>query len=341
MVVYSHAHYLGGFGTEPLARITGHAALGPLAVHGFFVISGLLVSESFRRSPSLFSYVAKRALRLVPGLWVCLAVTAFILTPLAWWLNPSPDAPLPSYFSDQIRYVVSNLIQPRSLVNVGGLPNGPMPMPGDWNGSLWTLFYEGACYLMVGGLGVLTLLNRRRAAGLAILLGFLALHAIWCVAPQFFPTVIGRLFDTSGKREVLHFLAGVAWGLAPATITERLRSWPFALPCAVALVASWFTSAEAWVSPLLIPPVVFALAAMLPFKAWEKKMRGDYSYGLYLYHYPICQLLALLGAHHLGFTWYALLALLATAPVALLSWRFVEGPALKFKPGQRAKPAAA
>ena len=268
MVVYSHSYVLGAFGQEPLLHWTGgRIALGPFAVHVFFALSGFLVTTSFQHSRSVWSYLWKRALRILPGLWVCLLVTAFVFTPGLRVLHS--DAPLTArqLLPEQIGYVVHNLFLPRTQINIHGHPSLAIPYGGDWNGSLWTLFYEGACYLMVAGLGVLTLLGQRHRLGLAMILGFLALNIGWRLQPALFPPLVARFFDTAGKFETLHFLGGVIWALAPGSITQALaRPW-VAAGFGLVLVCSWFSEAHLWISPLAVPPVLFALAGGLPFLA--------------------------------------------------------------------------
>jgi hypothetical protein len=68
---------LGGFGHEPAL---GDATIGRFAVGGFFAISGFLVTGSRLRLPA-GAFGWRRFLRVFPGLWVCLLVTAFVLAP--------------------------------------------------------------------------------------------------------------------------------------------------------------------------------------------------------------------------------------------------------------------
>lgn len=331
-VIYSHGYALGGFGQEPLGLLTDkQMSLGSLAVHAFFVISGYLVTDSYLRSGSTVRYLWKRFLRIAPALWVCLIVTAFILTPFVWSLHPAPPQQLGDLLPAQFHYVFDNLFRPRTTINIESYPyGGHVFHGGDWNGSLWTLFYEAACYVMVAGLGLLTVLRRPRFA-FVLLAGFLLLHIAWCLLPDVFPPVVGRLFDTPGKRETLHFFSGAAWCVAPASIARGLsRPW-IAWACAPLLVLSWFGTHHLWLSPVALTPIIFALAHHLPFKNWEQRLGGDYSYGLYIYGMPAQQCLAALGLHHIGLFPYLSGGLLAALAFAWLSWHFVEKPSLRIK----------
>src|SRR5436190_23711919 len=82
LVVFSHAYPVGGFGRDPLFGLTGQIQLGTLAVIAFFGLSGFLLAQS-RLSSSLGRYVRRRALRILPGLWVCVVVLGLLAIPLA------------------------------------------------------------------------------------------------------------------------------------------------------------------------------------------------------------------------------------------------------------------
>ena len=58
---------------------------------------------------------------------------------------------------------------------------------------------------------------------------------------------------------------------------------------------------------------------------------GDWSYGLYLWAFPIQQTLVWLGLHRLGFVAYVLLSTVLAVVFAAVSWFAVERPALRWK----------
>src|SRR5580658_74946 len=78
MVIWSHAYGNGGFGYDPLARLNPNGATaGFLGVGGFFVLSGFLITRSYETVNSVGRFIWHRFLRIFPGFWVCLVVTAF------------------------------------------------------------------------------------------------------------------------------------------------------------------------------------------------------------------------------------------------------------------------
>lgn len=161
LVIVGHSYPLGGFGgaTDPLYDWTGtQESFGGLAVAGFFIISGFLITRSWRTHPTVARFLWHRFLRIFPAFWVCMLLTAFAFAPLAWWLQQgglngylSQPGPTPAgYVLNNLwlvmnQYVIGDLLTDTPYGSVAG---------GIWNGSLWTLSYEFACYLVVAVLEV-------------------------------------------------------------------------------------------------------------------------------------------------------------------------------------------
>jgi len=81
VVVYSHAFEVGGYGLDPLKKLTG-LTTGDLGVAYFFSVSGFLIARSWIRKPKWNVYLWRRFLRIFSAFWVCLAISALILYPL-------------------------------------------------------------------------------------------------------------------------------------------------------------------------------------------------------------------------------------------------------------------
>jgi len=331
LVIYTHAHLLGGFDLEWLSHWSrGTTQAGTIAVQCFFALSGWLVAASWRRQPELGRFLWHRFLRLAPALWVCLIITAFLFAPLVWVTTPDAPQHFLSLVPSPWGYVWHNLLQPRSQISVGPLLV-EVPWPADWNGSLWTLFYEGACYLMVAALGLAGLLTRWRKLGTGLIVALLSGNVILATAhPEWFASAV-RLYDTPGKLLTLHFLAGAAWAIWPVETALALRRPWLALAAAAMLVASWPLLIHPWLSPLVLPPALLWLTRHGPLVDFEKNAGGDYSYGLYIYGYPVQQILAHFHVPQLGFALYLSAALLLALALAVASWHLIEKPALALK----------
>jgi peptidoglycan/LPS O-acetylase OafA/YrhL len=338
LVIVSHAITLGGFGSEDILNKT---TLGTLAVYGFFGISGYLIAGSAAHN-RVGRYLWQRFLRIVPAFWACLIITAAVFGPIAWLYGRQrlgSHCGLSCYADAQdgpFSYLVHNSWLRVSQPQISGTPVG-IPTPLIWNGSLWTLFYESLCYLLLGLLALVGLLRRRVVA--------LVLTATAWLAELLITSVPGlnSQFSVSHNWDVMNVLTFVPLFLTGALLYLYRESVPdsgtvavgctalFALslgfPIGAAVPAYTLTSTAVFGVALVYP--VLWLGAHLPFTTIGA--RNDYSYGLYVYAFPVQQLLAIWNAQRWGYFAYMFLGIVGTAPLAIGSWWLVEKHALKLK----------
>jgi peptidoglycan/LPS O-acetylase OafA/YrhL len=328
-VIVAHGVPLGGFGSGP---ILGRVPLGGIAVYGFFGISGFLIASSVTHN-MIGRYLWQRILRIFPGFWVCLLVTAFGFGLLGWLIKGDPRGSacqVHCYFTGNVGavdYMYHDLLLRMNQYQIAGGPRA-VPYPLVWDGSLWTLFYEFVCYLILGGLSVLRVLRHRYFVVLATFGLWLteALVAFRAISPNLNP-------DQTPILELTPiFLVGTLIYLFRNEIAD---SGLIALGCgAIYFAGLWWPLGGGTVvgsvllAPILVYPVMW-LGIHLPFQSVGS--RNDYSYGVYIYAFPVQELLAVLGAQRLGFVPYVLLGIAGTAPFALGSWWLIEKQALKYK----------
>jgi peptidoglycan/LPS O-acetylase OafA/YrhL len=116
----------------------------------------------------------------------------------------------------------------------------------------------------------------------------------------------------------------------------RWRGW-MAGVALVLLVASCVAKCYAFVWPFALPYLVLYLAHRLPFQRVEKW--GDFSYGIYIYAFPLQQLLAAGGVQRLGFVAYFAASAALAVLAGIASWRWIEAPVLKWARSVGRKPA--
>ncbi len=320
VVILSHSYPLlqGSNAAEPIYRATGgQRTAGEVAVDGFFLISGYLITMSWQRSRGLLDYLKKRVLRIYPGFLVAVLFSSLVAAPA---LAPSRA----EYWGrfDAGRF----LIDAFNLVGASA--------PGiSINGSLWSIRPEFLCYLGVAALGCFGLLRRRPLVLLATL-GCTALYAgqillhlrmpgsrltwLWCY-PDFWP------------RLAACYLAGTGFHLYADRVVHSGR---LAILSAAALsAAASLPRLQAF--PLLIPYLggylLFYLAYLPAGRLKDIARRGDLTYGLYLYAYPIQLLLIHRFGPRLTPTRLSAIAVPLTAAIAALSWYLVERPCLRLK----------
>ena len=155
-VVLSHSKPLG-FGQKDLGyALSGkQTTLGLLAVYGFFVLSGILITRSARRT-TIGRYAWHRFLRIMPGLWVCILVTALVVAPLVYLRERGTTDGFLSGSGGPIDYITNNWWANGSRqYGIHNLMADTTPFGTAFNGALWSLAYEMFCYVAIGMLAVM------------------------------------------------------------------------------------------------------------------------------------------------------------------------------------------
>jgi peptidoglycan/LPS O-acetylase OafA/YrhL len=282
----------------------------------FFALSGFLVAGSLERSRSLLSFMGLRAIRLVPALAFETVLVAVILGPLLTSLS------FQTYFSDPLFY--------RYFMNIVGhiqyaLPGmfAENPWTGTVNGQLWTLPFELICYISLFALALFRTHQYRYVfLGIVVTLNLLAGFNYTFSGPWNPSPVL------QGSALVLSFLYGVAVYLFRDKLHHSKAAGIISgLLCYLLLVhpaTDYFVPASA----------AFFTAYLGLFRPKLNTFvnSGDYSYGVFLYGFPIQQTVAqLLGP--IGHQWYWNLpiALPLTIAIAMVSWHAIEKPALNLR----------
>jgi peptidoglycan/LPS O-acetylase OafA/YrhL len=315
LVIVAHSYYLSASGgKEPLRALTGYKHFGEVGVQIFFLISGFLVTKSFLSRRDVFGYLEARALRIFPALIVAVALTVLVIGPLA------TTVPLGEYFSDEntIQYFLNNttLKMMESFLPGVFLHN---PYPRVVNGSLWSLFPEVRLYLWVALFGVLGILSARRAFNHALILCLLLY--------VYFPGVF-HVWGYSLHAQVAGYFALGAFCYVNRDVV------PIHGSIAVVLTAAALVLHGTAYFPRLFDLAVsygVLFCAYSP-SGWIRRFNayGDYSYGAYIYAFPVQQLIASVLPH---ITALPMLAgsFVLTMPLAMCSWHFIEKPSLAAK----------
>lgn len=292
-----------------------------VGVDGFFAISGFLITASWLNDPRVRDYLVARALRILPAFYVCLVVTAFVFAPLSVAIQGGSAAKL-LLSSAPVEYVVKNSAVAYLHGNVGGTPVG-IPRAGRWNASLWSLVWELMCYLAVAAIGVAGLANRRWVSPAILALATvgatlvppLALTETWTI-PQL------------AVRSAIMFSAGALLYQWRDKIPAR---WSLVAVSVVIVLASSQLPDYRVVAALPLAYAVVASGVLIHNK--RLRLRTDLSYGVYIYAFPTQQMLAICGLAWLNPFVFFVVSVLATLPLAALSWFLVEKPArsLKFR----------
>ncbi|TWI57610.1 peptidoglycan/LPS O-acetylase OafA/YrhL [Pseudomonas duriflava] len=314
-VIFGHMYWLTGrVADEPFLQLTGHSDLADIGVDIFFTISGFLIAGSYLRTSSRAHFVIKRALRILPGLLVATLFTVFVVGALATTL------PLTVYLSDELTatYLLNALLLTRYLLPGVFADN---PYSHIVNGSLWTLPFEALMYSSIMILGMIKLLKKYAVVGVFLLLAIG--HFLVIPSLETESHTLTKLF-----RLGLDFFSGSVLYLYKDKI---IWSWRIAL--GLGLISLATLGHDAWfiIHALSIPYIALCFAqAKTPYLCNAGRY-GDFSYGLYIFGFPIQQLLVMWLGAHTNMAVLIGLSFALTLGLAALSWHFVEAPAMRLK----------
>lgn len=315
-VIFWHSFPLTGteIAYEPLRQV-----VGSFRADGFFAISGFLILASWERRPDVRGYVRARLLRILPAYWFSLLAVAFVIAPVALMASGQRVAALFEGPRSSSAYVLANLDTRIAFFDIAGTPQG-VPYPGAWNGSVWTLQWEMAAYAGLLLLAVLGL-TRHRWFLLALTMGswfLLLLCALDVLDPGGY-----RL---GGLRFGLMFLTGAC--LYAFAHRVPVRGWLAGLSVAT-IAAGGFLADYRLIAAPALAYLVFWIGSRLRHPRWNR--RTDLSFGLFLFGFPVQQLLLTLGWDSPHPLLFFVVSVLATLPFAFLSWYAVERPAMNWK----------
>jgi peptidoglycan/LPS O-acetylase OafA/YrhL len=300
---------------QPLA-VLGQS-ISTLGVKLFFAISGYLIATSWMRDPHPGRFVLRRARRILPALCVVVVLSVAVIGPIFTTLDLRTYATHPFI----LRYL-GNIVFYVSYSLPGVFADNPYPHA--VNGSLWTLPVEIAMYALVP---LLVFAARRHALLIALLFAAAVGLSMFFLIGRPAPWVVAGTEFWTAANLAPYFVGGAA--LAGLRL-ERLLDWRVA----VALLALFH-----FVHPIfgIWHEAVFAL--LLPYAAiaigrarWPVVARagryGDFSYGIYLWSFPIQQIVAALAVGQISGWGNVAWTVPAAFTMAILSWHLVEKHAL-------------
>ncbi len=302
------------YGTDTTAGVWGRVLqpLSLLIVPMFFPLSGFLVAGSLERSKSLIGFLGLRVFRIMPALTVEVMLSALILGPLL------TTSSLSSYFSDPVlQSYFWNILGDIHYKLPGLFKENPTDLV---NGQLWTVPYELICYILLSVLAVAGIVRSRE---------FLLAFLVFYYAAQLVNTLVRTQTDyqgAGGSSIVMAFITGVFFYRYREQIPWS--RWLFVAMLIISVALPMFVPKGMRFAAVPIAYATVYLGLTSPPRN-RLLLSGDYSYGLYLYGFPVQQ--AIHSASTAFHSWYAniLLSVPIAAAIAAASWWFVENPVLR------------
>jgi peptidoglycan/LPS O-acetylase OafA/YrhL len=334
LVIYGHSYPLTGRGNlDKLQEWSlGVFPTAHMGVCIFFTISGYLIAKSLHSSTTVTNYLWKRLLRLLPGLITACLVTVLIIGPIATELS------LADYFNQRATYRYFKIIKlfPRYDDHLPGafaaLPSGSV------NGSLWTLAYEFTCYLLL----LVAFLVFRKWYKPTLLACFVVLWStfLWWNPYLVNHPIVSLPVIHLNLSDLLNFGLYFAGGAVFYLYRDHIvYSWKNLFLLFSLLIVAYVLSSTLnffsldvifWVRYLLIIyGILYFGLSKGPLNHFERM--GDLSYGLYIYAYPVQQLIVHFAGSGISIFMMFLLSMLFTLPLAWASWNWIEKPSLGYK----------
>ena len=318
-VIYSHAFIVNwgyeAVANEPLYVVFG-IPVGDIAVDIFFIVSGFLVTHSLVSRGDLADFFLSRFLRIYPALFIVAVISAFILGPIV------SELPFSEYFSRRAVYGFAFwdtlMATPKHFrYELPGVFSS-LPYPNVINGSLWSLAWELWMYWIL----------------VVLYIGGLIFRPLFWAAPIYgvYVSIQFGLLDFSSFGHLLFRLLAFFYAGALMSIYRNriLLSPALLLAATVLVIAGTLSFRNAFLLPPFLAYAVIFLAHYPKVVATRLSHGDDISYGLYIYAYPIQQMLVWQFGPRNPYI-HSVVALALTIPIAYLSWSLIESPCIALK----------
>ncbi|WP_054511505.1 acyltransferase [Chryseobacterium sp. ERMR1:04] len=298
--------HLGFLSASPSLEFLKHSPV-EVGVFAFFIVSGFLIARSYERTSTLKKYIKKRLNRILPGYWLVVVLCTILLSLVS-------TLSFAEYFTNSQTYkylfwnsAFMNFMAP-NLPGVFG--NGAV------NGALWTLKIEMCFYFLVPVLFLFFGKNNKYRNVSLIVFYFLSLIYL-------------NYFEMTGRVEISRQIPGalcyfIGGMLVYFNFEKFIKHKNILFIIAILTVWIDLIFKIKLFSPIMISIIVLYIAYSLKFLNNFGKY-GDFTYGIYIFHFPIIRVFATLGlfANYNPY-FMAFVCMLVVIGVGVCSWHLYE-----------------
>ncbi|MCH2144931.1 MAG: acyltransferase [Phycisphaerales bacterium] len=304
----------------------------------FFFISGFLISRSYESNSRLNEYSRNRGFRIFPALWGCLAISLLLVWASGYFATIDlPWGKFLIWIGGQLTFV--QFWNPDFMRGYGS---------GVLNGALWTICVELQFYVITPIIYFCLRRLPKRSfdkAIIALIVFFILVHLAYFKVLRAFDLIDGellffKLFNISFPPWFYMFLIGV-WAQRNFEMMRAFTRGPIRLLVFLTIFGVFHSImmmlfgkvvSGQYLDPMsyiLLCLCILSAAYTMPELAGRILRRNDISYGVYIYHMPIVNLLIWFGL--VGTLGNLALAIASTIVLATISWVLIERPAMKLK----------
>lgn len=326
IIAHSYPIFFGIGFSDPITRkILCTESLGGVAVIGFFTLSGFMITQSIINSKNNKEFFIKRIIRIFPSLIVMLLLTIFILGPLVYNGNVT------DYFRNSTvwKYLFNNInLFGNTAYNIEGVfTNNPYAFA--INGSLWSLKHEFIAYIVLIILSCLSIIKNRKAmlglTGISILIYILNINA---------SSIFNCLNNIGVIMEINQFIKLIMYFFIGSTIylyKDKLKmNFKYFILAVLILLTGICLNCTKYALIITMPYILMYIGTFKINKDILKKV-GDFSYALYIYAFPIQQLLVYYLKDKINIWVYMLLSILITGIISIIMTILIDNNIKKVK----------
>lgn len=312
LVLFSHHYVLSGFSEPHIPKLESFGGVGVII---FFSISGYLIAQSAMRSKSFIDFMEKRCRRIFPALLPYSILLYFVLSA---WL----------YKGSYLEYITSHGVKSFiSTITLRGDETSNLAqgfiVKGSMNGSLWTLPLEFACYLISS---IVIIFNKRKEVFFILFISFMFLSILYIIDNPH-RAIFAVPLDHFSIRAMCFFLGASlsmsadAWNHTKVKLTIMIALLLYTL-------STFGTIIDYRISAYLLITITTIFIGV-SFKDRLVKGKFDFSYGIYIYAFPVQQMV--INKMTLGFYEGMAVSMVITTGIAAISWNLVEKRFLRNK----------
>lgn len=327
-VIIAHAYpiFLGMGFSDPITRkILCTESLGGIAVIGFFVLSGFMITQSMVYSKNNKEFFIKRIIRIFPALILMLLLTIFVLGPLVY------DGDIKQYFSNKsvVKYLIDNinLLGNTSYSIEGVFVNNPYPAA--INGSLWSLKHEFIAYIILMVFSRLSIIKNRKG-----MLGITGISVIVYILNIKLQPIFNVMNNIGVVAEISQFTKLIMYFFIGSTIylyKDKIKmNFKYFILAILILLTGICLNATKYALIITIPYILMYLGT-IKLKKDILKCIGDFSYALYIYAFPIQQLLVYYFKDKINLYQYIILSIIIVMAISIITTILIDNNIKKIK----------